>query len=69
MVRIESSSDFTTGRFKSARTPKDLYTRIHTGLDGSPMPGYGTKATPEELWALTEYVLTFDKSRKQASQD
>lgn len=53
------ATDFTDGRYKGGAAPDEVYTRIFTGLDGSPMPAYGSKATPDELWALTEYVLSF----------
>jgi len=50
--------DLTRGLFKGGDAPSDIYTRITTGLDGSPMPAYANKATPDELWALTHYVLS-----------
>lgn len=33
--------DFTSGRFKSGDTDRDVYRSITTGLDGTPMPAYG----------------------------
>ena len=50
--------DLTRGRYKGGSAPEDIYTRIVTGLDGSPMPAYADKATADELWALTEYVMS-----------
>jgi len=50
--------DLTRGLFKGGDAPADIYTRIVTGLDGSPMPAYADKATPDEIWALTHYVLS-----------
>lgn len=48
--------DLTRGVYKGGAEPAEIYTRIFTGLDGSPMPAYGSKATSEEIWALTDYV-------------
>ncbi|MGI9501981.1 MAG: c-type cytochrome [Geminicoccaceae bacterium] len=48
--------DLTRGAYKGGGESEEIYTRIFTGLDGSPMPAYGGKATPEEIWALTDYV-------------
>lgn len=48
--------DLTRGVYKGGAEPQEIYTRIFTGLDGSPMPAYGNKATPDEIWALTDYV-------------
>jgi cytochrome c oxidase cbb3-type subunit 2 len=48
--------DLRAGVYKGGDAPEEIYTRIFTGLDGSPMPAYGNKATPEEIWALTDYI-------------
>jgi mono/diheme cytochrome c family protein len=48
--------DLSRGVFKGGAAPRDLYLRIVTGIDGSPMPAYAAKATPDELWSLVHYV-------------
>ncbi|MBI3706166.1 MAG: c-type cytochrome [Proteobacteria bacterium] len=48
--------DLTAGAFKSGKDPKALYARIATGLDGTPMPSYAAEASPDDIWALVEYV-------------
>lgn len=63
------ATDLTDGRFKGGAEPEEIYTRIHTGLSGSPMPAYGNKATAEELWALTEYVLSFSAGTASTAKD
>jgi len=55
--------DLTTGLYKGGDEPEEIYTRIFTGLDGSPMPAYGSKATPEEIWALTDYISSSDDQK------
>ncbi len=48
--------DLTRGRYKRGDNAQDVYLSFATGIDGSPMPSYASKATPQELWALTHYV-------------
>ena len=55
--------DFTTGVFRSGSSPRDLYLRLKTGLNGTPMPA--TSGTPEELWGFVYLILDMkDPSRK-----
>ena len=49
-------ANLTTGVFKGGSTAEDLYTRIATGMDGSPMPSYANEATPDEIWDLVYYM-------------
>ena len=55
--------DLTLGRYKGGGEPADIYQRIITGMDGSPMPSYAGKATDDELWALTMYVLSLSPNQ------
>lgn len=49
---------FHSGVFKGGNDPRDLYLRIMTGLDGSPMTGFWKDVmTPDERWALVQLVL------------
>lgn len=48
--------DLTRGSFKGGSTPRDLYLRIATGIDGTPMPSYADQASPDEIWALVHYL-------------
>jgi cytochrome c oxidase cbb3-type subunit 2 len=61
--------DLTRGLFKGGDEPTDIYTRIATGLDGSPMPAYANKATPEEIWALTHYVLSLSAETRDGRKE
>jgi mono/diheme cytochrome c family protein len=54
-------SDLTSGVFKGGSTGEDLYTRIATGLDGSPMPSYADEASSREIWDLVHYLQTLSK--------
>lgn len=53
--------DITTGRYKGGSRPEDLYTRIATGLDGSPMPSYAAEAKPDEIWNLVHFLQSLTK--------
>lgn len=55
--------DLTRDSFKGGATPRDLYLRIVTGIDGSPMPSFADKATGEEVWALVHYVQSLSQRR------
>lgn len=50
--------DLTQGIYRGGGDPKDIYYRLATGLDGTPMPAYKESIDPPELWALTQYVLS-----------
>ena len=45
--------DFTTGVFRGGADRIDLYYRFTTGMDGSPMPGYGDSLDGPQRWATS----------------
>jgi mono/diheme cytochrome c family protein len=52
-------TDFTLGILKGGADSRQLYLRIATGLNGTPMAEYGDDVlTPEDRWALVEYLLS-----------
>ncbi len=54
-----SPTDFTLGVFLGGADPKQLYLRLATGLNGTPMAEYGDDVLrPEDRWALVEYLLS-----------
>jgi mono/diheme cytochrome c family protein len=50
--------DFTTGVFRGGGDRIDLYYRFTTGMDGSPMPGYGDSLDGPQRWALVDFVMS-----------
>lgn len=50
--------DLTGGLFRGGGDRADLYTRILTGMDGTPMPGYLSSVPPEDRWPLVDFVLS-----------
>lgn len=51
-------TDLTRKPFKSGSSAADLYRTLSTGLDGTPMPSYGDVLSPEQTWALADYILS-----------
>ncbi|MFT7461876.1 MAG: mono/diheme cytochrome c family protein [Pseudohongiellaceae bacterium] len=48
--------DLTTGIFRAGSTPADLFLRMRTGLNGTPMPAvYGSD---DDLWAIVDFILS-----------
>jgi len=41
---------------KGGKTAKDLFRSITTGLDGSPMPGFGSLFTDRQRWEMVAYI-------------
>lgn len=52
--------DFTTGVLRGGDAPQDLFRRMKTGLDGTPMPAFGN--TDQELWDIVHFVTTLRRS-------
>ena len=48
-------------KFKGGSTPREIYMRLSTGLDGTPMPSYAETLTEEERWQLTHYVASLNE--------
>lgn len=42
---------------KGGKTTRDLFRSITTGLDGSPMPGFGQLFTDKERWDIVAYIF------------
>lgn len=51
-------ADFTTGRFKSGPSPRDLYRSIATGIGGTPMASFVDSLSEEEIWHLVSFILS-----------
>jgi mono/diheme cytochrome c family protein len=46
-----------SGVYRGGRRPLDLYRRISSGIEGTPMPaGVTAGLTPSEIWQLVDYV-------------
>ncbi len=48
--------DFTTGVFRAGSTAQDLFLRMRTGLNGTPMPA--SNENDETVWSIVHYILS-----------
>lgn len=59
------AADLTSGMLHGGRRPIDVYRRIHTGINGTPMPAFSDALAeePETIWHLVHYVLSVIEDR------
>ncbi len=51
------AADLTQGwSYRSGSEPKEILTRLMTGIDGTPMPSYAEAVSAAEVWDLAYYV-------------
>ncbi|MHB8900331.1 MAG: c-type cytochrome, partial [Thermoguttaceae bacterium] len=64
--------DFREGVFRGGSSPEELYRRIYAGIKGTPMPAAGPQPgakgimTPQDIWDVLNYVLSFSKQEPAA---
>jgi mono/diheme cytochrome c family protein len=65
--RTAFAADLTTGMLHGGRRPIDIYRRIYSGVNATPMPAFGNpdssrNETPAErsdtIWRLTQFVTS-----------
>jgi mono/diheme cytochrome c family protein len=44
--------------FRGGSSREDLFRTMSTGLNGTPMPSFTDALTPEQRWAITDYILS-----------
>ena len=47
--------------FRGGATPVDIYLRVKTGIDGTPMPPFADSAKDPDLWNLANYVASLGR--------
>ncbi len=47
--------------FRTGSSPADIYLRLKTGIDGSPMPSYEGMASEQDLWNVANYVSSISR--------
>jgi len=65
------AANLTAGMFHGGHRPIDIYRRIATGINGTPMPQF-LDALREELdtiWHLVHFVMTFSDRQDRQTQD
>lgn len=64
--QVTKAADLTSGLLHGGHQPMDVYRRILSGINGTPMPGFRAvlESEPETLWNLTAYVLYVSNQRR-----
>lgn len=55
-------------KFKGGSEARDVYLRLTTGMDGSPMPSYVESLTDEERWQVAHYVAWLGGRRNRGTE-
>lgn len=60
------AADLTSGHLHGGAEPIDIYRRIISGINGTPMPGFRTilQQEPESIWNLVAYVQHVSGQRR-----
>jgi mono/diheme cytochrome c family protein len=63
------AADLTSGMLRGGFEPEDVYRRIYSGINGTPMPAFSTTlaAEPDTLWDLVAYVLHVSGTRRRGA--
>ncbi len=51
-------ANLTVRPLRQANSPHELYKRIATGLNGTPMAGFNSAFTHKQIWSLVDYLQT-----------
>ncbi|HEY4308454.1 MAG TPA: c-type cytochrome [Pirellulales bacterium] len=62
------AADLTSGMFHGGNRPDDIYRRIFSGINGTPMPAFDAKLAdqPDLFWHLVHYVQFISGERRSA---
>ena len=44
--------------FRGGSTREDIFRTMSTGLNGTPMPSFADSLTPEQRWAITDFIVS-----------
>lgn len=61
------AADLTSGMLHGGQNPIDVYRRIISGINGTPMPGFKSvlESEPETIWDLVAFVLYVSNERRR----
>ena len=48
--------------FRGGSTREDIFRTMSTGLNGTPMPSFADALTPEQRWAITDFIFSLSGS-------
>lgn len=60
------AADLTSGMLHGGTEPFDIYRRIYSGINGTPMPSFASafRENPDTIWDLVAYVLYVSNRRR-----
>ncbi len=61
------AADLTAGMFHGGNRPDDIYRRIFSGINGTPMPSFEAKLSsqPDTFWHLVHYTQFISSARRR----
>lgn len=61
------AADLTSGMLRGGTRPLDIYRRIYSGINGTPMPSFASalQNEPDTIWDLVAYVLSVSNHRRE----
>ncbi len=62
-----AAADLSSGMFRGGSRPVDIYRRIYSGINGTPMPAFETtfKENPDAIWQLVHFIKATGERRRQ----
>lgn len=65
---VAPAADLTAGMLHGGRRPVDIYRRVYSGINGTPMPAFANllQDQPDTIWHLVHYVLSIVEGRQES---
>lgn len=62
-----AAADLSSGMFRGGDRPIDIYRRIYSGINGTPMPAFGKifQDDPDTIWHLVHFIKETGNRRRQ----
>jgi mono/diheme cytochrome c family protein len=62
-----AAADLTSGMYRGGGRPIDIYRRIYSGINGTPMPGFAQTlaSQPDSIWYLVHFVRDTGERRRR----
>ena len=62
-----AAADLSSGMLRGGDRPVDIYRRIYSGINGTPMPAFGKafQDEPEKIWQLVHFIKATGNRRRQ----
>lgn len=64
-----AAADLTSGMLRGGNRPVDIYRRIYSGINGTPMPAFKNVLSeePDKIWHLVHYILNLSDQRRRGN--